>query len=221
MTVLILAVGRTDYGCGVTDAPTSPPRAGRPRDETRDEAIRLAVLDLLAEVGFTRLTMDAVAARAGVGKATIYRRWDTKTDLVMETARDLVISMNPVPDRGDLRADLIELYTSNATMLTSRLGEVGRALLIEQTGQPEFAEAFNNGPMAAIRQGFFEVVGRAVERGELDAGLAGVDNPKADLIGEAGGSILCSRWLVTGEPMDAELVGRIVDDVVLPLLRRA
>lgn len=220
MTVLILGVGGSDYGCPVTETvPTSPPRAGRPRDDTRDEAIREAVVDLLAEVGFSRLTMDSVAARAGVGKATIYRRWTTKTDLVMETARHLITTLVPVPDNGDLRADLVELYSEVVALLTSRLGDVGRALLTEGTAQPEFAEAFNTGPMGAMRNGYFVVVSRALDRGDLTVGPQREQDPRIELIGEAGGSILCSRWLVTREPMDAEVVARIVDEVVLPLLR--
>lgn len=179
------------------------------------------MIDLLAEVGFTGLTMDAVAARAGVGKATIYRRWDTKTELVLETARDVIVTMVPVPDRGELRADLVELYTSVAALLTSRLGHVGRALLTEATAKPEFAEAFNAGPMAAIRRGYFEVVARAIERGELRLGRGAEHDPRVELIGESGGSILCCRWLVTGEPMDAPVIDQIVDTVVLPLLRSA
>ena len=73
-------------------ASTELPRAsrgGRPRDPSRDGVIRAAILRLLAEVGYGSLTMDAVASEAGVGKATIYRRWRTKHDLVVDTISDL------------------------------------------------------------------------------------------------------------------------------------
>ena len=66
-----------------------PSRGGRPRDPSRDGVIRAAILRLLADVGYGALTMDAVAAEAGVGKATIYRRWRTKEELVVDTVSDL------------------------------------------------------------------------------------------------------------------------------------
>src|SRR3712207_5473935 len=69
--------------------PMRSSRGGRPRDPSRDDAIRAAILRLLAEVGYGALTMDAVAAEAGVGKATIYRRWRTKHDLVVDTIAEL------------------------------------------------------------------------------------------------------------------------------------
>ena len=71
-----------------TDVPR-PSRGGRPRDPSRDGVIRAAILRLLADVGYGALTMDAVASEAGVGKATIYRRWRTKQDLVVDTISDL------------------------------------------------------------------------------------------------------------------------------------
>src|SRR3954463_11237296 len=66
-----------------------PSRGGRPRDPSRDGVIRAAILRLLADVGYGALTMDAVASEAGVGKATIYRRWRTKQDLVVDTISEL------------------------------------------------------------------------------------------------------------------------------------
>lgn len=69
-----------------TEAPRAS-RGGRPRDPSRDGVIREAILRLLGDVGYGALTMDAVAAEAGVGKATIYRRWHTKQDLVVDTSR--------------------------------------------------------------------------------------------------------------------------------------
>src|ERR687885_704622 len=88
-----------------TDMPRSS-RGGRPRDPSRDGVIRAAILRLLAEVGYGALTMDAVAAEAGVGKATIYRRWRTKEDLVVDTISEVNRSEIPLPDTGTLEGDL-------------------------------------------------------------------------------------------------------------------
>src|ERR671920_260764 len=88
-----------------TDA-VRPSRGGRPRDPSRDGVIRAAILRLLAEVGYGALTMDAVASEAGVGKATIYRRWRTKQDLVVDTISDLAQAEGTTPDTGSLEGDL-------------------------------------------------------------------------------------------------------------------
>ncbi len=89
-------------------------RPGRPRDECREGQIRRAALEVLAEVGFDRLTMDAVAERAGAGKATLYRRWPSKGHLVVDVLGHLGVGLGPPGDArsgpgasgSDLRGDL-------------------------------------------------------------------------------------------------------------------
>ena len=87
---------------------TTSTRVGRPRDAAVSSAIAGAVISLLREVGLSGLTMDAVASRAGVSKASIYRRWASKEDLLVDVIANLA-SENPVPDTGHLRRDLVEL----------------------------------------------------------------------------------------------------------------
>src|SRR5215211_1459542 len=81
-------------------------RGGRPRDPSRDGVIRDAILHLLGEVGYGALTMDAVAAEAGVGKATIYRRWRTKQDLVVDTISVMNQALATPVDTGSLESDV-------------------------------------------------------------------------------------------------------------------
>src|SRR5438270_13606031 len=104
-----------------TDIPR-PSRGGRPRDPSRDGVIRAAILCLLAEVGYGALTMDAVAAEAGVGKATIYRRWRTKEDLVVDTISDLHRGEALPPDTGSLEGDLRSMLHSLVAVITSETG---------------------------------------------------------------------------------------------------
>src|SRR3954451_738674 len=92
--------------------PPRTSRGGRPRDPSRDGVIRAAILRLLADVGYGSLTMDAVAAEAGVGKATIYRRWRTKQDLVVDTIAELNRDEATSLDTGSLEGDLLELLHS-------------------------------------------------------------------------------------------------------------
>src|SRR3712207_7274203 len=101
------------------DPPRSS-RGGRPRDPSRDGVIRAAILRLLADVGYGALTMDAVAAEAGVGKATIYRRWRTKQDLVADTLIELNDGTVIPADTGSLETDLREV-------LYAIVDEIGRA----------------------------------------------------------------------------------------------
>src|ERR1700694_507257 len=83
---------------------------GRPRDPHVDAAIRQATLDLLVEEGFARMSIEGVANRAGVGKAAIYRRWDSKTALVVEAIHDLVKPHLDWPCSDDIRADLEVIF---------------------------------------------------------------------------------------------------------------
>src|SRR5260370_11663714 len=82
-------------------------RRGRPRDPAVDEAILAAAIDLLAEAGYARLTMDQVAARAGVGKASLYLRWPNKVALVAEAIQHRSAVVPEVPDTGSLREDML------------------------------------------------------------------------------------------------------------------
>src|SRR5918911_1191231 len=101
-----------------TTDPVRHSRGGRPRDPSRDGVIRAAILRLLADVGYGALTMDAVAAEAGVGKATIYRRWRTKQDLVVDTISDLNRAEATTPDTGSLEGDLRALLHSLVAVIT-------------------------------------------------------------------------------------------------------
>src|SRR6266700_5147281 len=84
-----------------------PPRRGRPREHAVDKAILAAAVDLLAEVGYARLTMDQIAARAGVGKASVYLRWPNKVALVAEAIQQHSAVVPDVPDTGSLRQDML------------------------------------------------------------------------------------------------------------------
>src|SRR5947209_2508156 len=93
-------------GGSLTGAPGRS-RRGRPRDPAVDESILAAAVDLLAEAGYARLTMDQVAARAGVGKASVYLRWPNKVALVAEAIQHRSAVVPDVPDTGSLREDML------------------------------------------------------------------------------------------------------------------
>jgi AcrR family transcriptional regulator len=179
-------------------------RMGRPRSEECDRAIESAALELLVEEGFAGMTMEGVASRAGVGKATVYRRWDTKEQLVVDAYRarceDHVVS----PDTGTLRGDLLELY-GGLLRKFRRDGRIAQAVASEQARHPELADLFRSTFVAERRAAMREILRRGIERGELapDADL--------ELLSDLGPAIMWHRLTVSGAPLDEGLPARIVE----------
>jgi AcrR family transcriptional regulator len=190
-----------------------PSRGGRPRDPSRDGVIRAAILRLLAEVGYGALTMDAVAAEAGVGKATIYRRWRTKQDLVVDTISDLNRELAVPPDTGSVESDLKALTDSMRSVITGPTGAATLSLLSTMPHQSALAKAFQDGPLAVWRNAFAEVWERAEARGEVRPGMSG------SILAETTSALMVQRWLLTGLPVDEAFTDEVLETIVLPLLR--
>jgi AcrR family transcriptional regulator len=170
------------------------------------------VVDVLARLGFSGFTMDEVALSAGVGKAAIYRRWASKTDLLAGYTQGSIAGTLDVSDTGSLRSDLVALLTSAAAHFNGPAGRANRALLSAVHDDPTLAAAYQSGPVAQWAAAFREVLERAAGRGEIGAAVG-------SLAAEAGAAILVQRWLLLGVRIDEELVTAVVDDVMLPLLR--
>lgn len=148
---------------------------GRPRSAQSHQAMLKAALEVLAEVGFDAMSMDAIATRAGVGKTTIYRRYSSKAELVadaIESLRQDVV----IPDTGHLWSDLDALIENAAQITLSPLGRQTVAMIISSaSGNAQFAEIYWTKYMQPRRQAFAVVLERAKARNEvqadLDAGL--------------------------------------------------
>jgi AcrR family transcriptional regulator len=155
-------------GAAAPDAPSAP-SAGRPRSEEAHRAILEATLSLLVDVGYSGLTVEGVAQRAGVGKATIYRRWPSKLPLVIEAFRQLPGLEEA--DTGDLATDLEQMLKSYLrTYHSTPLGAVVPSLAGELPHNPELMELF--APVVrARRQPLLRALERAVARGEIPADL--------------------------------------------------
>lgn len=185
---------------------------GRPRDATRDDALRKAALEVMAEVGYRALTMDAVAARARAGKATIYRRWESKLDLVIDTCTQLASQNLPAPDTGSLAGDLREFLRSFAAFLSGPVGKAAQALVGELPHEPELASAFRETFLISQRDVLRGILDRAAARGEVRQ-----DAPRGMVV-ELAGAALTYRLMLTGDPLDLPFVDRFVDQVLLPLV---
>jgi len=180
----------------------APPRVGRPRSEAADAAIEAAALDLLVDEGYAGLTMEGVAARAGVGKATLYRRWPTKEQLVIAAVVHGCGEHIATPDTGSLRCDVIA-YCTEVLVKLRRHGAILRAFAAATALNPALADTFRttflDGRRAEVRQ----VLRRAVGRGELPAGA------DLELLGDLGPALLWHRLTATGEPLSDDLPERI------------
>lgn len=188
---------------------------GRPRDASRDDALRQAAIAVMAEVGYRALTMDAVAARAKAGKATIYRRWDSKLDLVIDSCNQLVSEHISEPDTGSLHGDLREFLMAFAKFLSGPSGKAAQALVGELPHEPELAEAFRSTFLMSQRDTLKRIIERATARGEVSG-----EAPKGILI-ELTGAALTYRLMITGDPLDATFVDKFLSTVLMPLLQRA
>jgi AcrR family transcriptional regulator len=200
----------------MTAVMTDPPRTsrgGRPRDPSRDGVIRAAILSLLAEVGYGALTMDAVAAEAGVGKATIYRRWRTKEDLVADTIAEISRAEVTPADTGSLEGDLRGMLHTIVSVVNGPTGAATQALLSTVPHNPALAAAFRDGPAGVWAQAFQQIFSRAESRGELRPGLSGT------VTAEAITAPFVQRWLVSGQPVTDEYADEVLSQVVMPLLR--
>ncbi|MDN3354323.1 TetR/AcrR family transcriptional regulator [Actinomadura sp. DC4] len=183
------------------------------RGEAREEAILLATLELLAEVGYDRMTMDAVAARARASKATIYRRWPGKAELVVTAVKRHAGSPAAAPaDTGDLRQDLVAVLEVMRAGLTGQDAALILGLMIAMRRDPGLARTVRGQVVDDKGEVFGAVIARAVERGDLPGT---VDHA---LFAEIGSAMLFSRLFVTGDPLDDAFIGHLVDAVLLPLL---
>lgn len=185
--------------------PSGParPKRGRPRDAQADQAILQATIAILSEVGFNQLSIEAVAARAGVGKPTIYRRWPSKPELVLDAVQRLAPPF-PAADTGDPLTDLRQIVPELIAGLTS--SPVARATLA-LSNDAEMARRVGEEYLAPRRAGIAGILHRAIAAGELRADID-VEMAIDMMVGTA-----IYRWLVTAEPVDADTGRRIVDTV--------
>jgi AcrR family transcriptional regulator len=186
-------------------------RPGRPRDPDVDEAILSTALRMLADGGYARLTMDAVAARAGVGKASLYRRYPTKERLVLAAVRHRFEDGRPaVPDTGSLHRDVLT-YMRALIRYRSGRAEGLQALAGEVMVNPELAAEFRRQAAEGMLGAFRTIVQRAVDRGELPPGT------DVELLAMVPLALLHHLRLQAGEPIDERQAKRIADQIFAPL----
>ena len=191
------------------------PCTPRPRIEgDREGEILDATLVVLGEVGYDRLTMDAVAKASRASKATLYRRWEGKPSLVV----DAMLRAKQAPsvelhDTGTLRGDLIStFFGAHGMARTDAMGVLG-SVITALSSDPEFAALFQERFIAPKIEVSNAIYARAIERGEIRADV------DIDIIAPSLAGILLHRSFVMGTVPDDETVKRVIDHVILPAVQ--
>ncbi|WGL53599.1 TetR/AcrR family transcriptional regulator [Nocardioides sp. BP30] len=182
----------------------------RPRIEgDREQEILETALAILAEVGYDRLTMDAVAARAKASKATLYRRWSSKAKLVID-ALHASKGQDEYPDTGTLKGDLEAAFCGlgglTDPVMVSTMSSVITAIGRDEEFASEFREHFIGTKLEASNA----IWERARQRGELRPGL------DIELLSHALAGVVLHRVFMFGEPATEDLIDRVIDQIILP-----
>jgi AcrR family transcriptional regulator len=181
----------------------------------RDAAICDATLALLLEVGYDRMSMDAVAARAHASKATIYRRWPGKQELVLDAVRARGVGLTVAEDTGSLRGDLVATYRSAIHGSAADDADLIAGVLRAMRTAPGLADCVRSQVIESKCDVSRVIVARAIARGELPAETDPL------ILHEVASALWFHRVLVVGGPVDDAFIAHVVDDVLMPLLDRS
>jgi AcrR family transcriptional regulator len=184
-------------------------RRGRLRDPAVDEAILAAAMDLLAEIGYARLTMEQVAARAHAGKASVYLRWPNKVALVAEAIQHSSAVVPQVPATGSLRED-VRAFLLALLRSKSAAQRAVAAVSGEIASNPELARAWRQGVAGTLVACMRTIMDRAIARGELPA------SSDTELLSLLPVTLLQSWRQTHGQAPDDAVVERIVDQFFTP-----
>lgn len=181
---------------------------GRRRSDQAHQAILQATLEILSQVGYRAMTIEAIAARAGVGKKTIYRWWPSKAAVALEALIASTEEQVPFPDTGSLAGDLTTYFEQSFAGLRGKAGTALSGLAAEAQLDPEFARKFQRVFIVPRKQGLVALLQRGVQRGELapDTNL----DVLADLIYGA----KWYRFLLYPAPLDTDFAREIVEIIM-------
>lgn len=181
---------------------------GRPRSEEAHAAILAASIDLIREVGYDAVTMDGIAARAGVGKATVYRRWKSREALVVEAIGRIVAAV-PDPDTESTRDDLMVLMRATLRMYADPATAALLSGLVAAMARSEpIARAVRTGFVGMRRGALRRVLERGIARGDLRA------DTDLELALDLLSGPMLYRYLVSGVAVDEALAAGCVDTVL-------
>ena len=190
---------------------------GRKRDSSLDSSIIEATIEILAEVGFEKMTMDMVAAKAETGKASMYRRWSSKPELVRDALifmSQSSVELNELPDTGTLRGDLLALLKPYAQEHSQRKFRVLRGLGSFFSDHRQLAEEAMSGIFDPMTEVNMTLMKRAKERGEI--------SKKGDIAKacEVIVAMIIYYSQSLNKPFDKAAYSDLLDGVILPALKK-
>jgi AcrR family transcriptional regulator len=184
---------------------------GRRRGEALEQAIFEATLAELAETGYLGLSLERVAQRAHTGNASLYRRWASRAELVIEAITHALPDRIELPDTGDVRLDVLELLRWTCQRQAGPAGEVMRGVIAESVGNERVRAA--RARLADVRTGqILELLRRGETRGQVRAGAA------TPLVASVAPSLVFSHFVIRGSPLPDSGLIDIVDHVLMPLI---
>ncbi|MFD4367094.1 TetR/AcrR family transcriptional regulator [Rhodococcus sp. NPDC058521] len=173
----------------------------------------VAAQDLLAEVGYDRLSMEAVAARVGASRATVYRRWKSKSELVLDAIAALRWEEEP-PNTGSLRSDLIALGAVYAEQ-DARRDAIITGIVTAMAHDMAIRSAVEETIARPRREAFLAIVSRAQARGEVSVGT------DLAFVGQVFPAMTFYQVVAQPNPVDEDFVTRVIDRLIIPLLYSA
>ncbi|WP_158883288.1 TetR/AcrR family transcriptional regulator [Amycolatopsis anabasis] len=188
----------------------------RRRGAELEQAILDATWAELKEVGYTRLTIEAVAARAATSKPVIYRRWSSRAELVLAAwDRRVPAKRKAPPHTGALRSDLVALFKEVAHRVDSMMSEMIAGVMGETFRHPEVTKVLRKRlcEPSPLTEAIETILGRAADRGELPPVKLPLRVTRLPL------DLVRNEFIVYGAPLNEESIVEIVDEVYLPLLR--
>lgn len=192
-------------------------KPGRKRDHSRDPEILDATLDVLAETGYDGMTLDQIAARAKAGKATLYRRWPSKAELVIDAVACMKredLRPEALPDTGTLRGDLLAMIRPPTLQDAQRKLRIMSGVVSMLAKQPELGEALQAvmvEPRAAANRFLLR---RAIAREEIRPDC------DVDFLALLSPSMAFYRTIILRKPVDRDFLVSIIDEILLPAVRR-
>jgi AcrR family transcriptional regulator len=186
---------------------------GRPRDLSREQAIETAAIELVQEVGYERCTIGAIAERARASKATIYRRWRNKQELLVSALQQHSLNAAIDVDNGNLRQDLIELITEKVKVLKSPDGALISELLSAAQVDAELGRLLPNTIREQQDLSIVQVLNRGIERGEISPAA------NIELLLEIIPAIFAYRIFTTRQNVNQKFIEQLVDQIILPALQ--
>jgi len=186
---------------------------GRPRDDKRDEAIQSAAIALMQEVGYERCTIEAIASKAHASKATIYRRWKNKQELLLSAVTRHTFCTTPEINQGNLREDLIEMISERIKNLKGPDGAVVSVLLTAAKNDPELGKLIPSSIRENQDDSVMHIIERGIKRGEISK------DANVELLLEILPGIFTYRIFMTHQSVNRKFIEQLVDGILIPSLQ--